>query len=97
MARVSAQTGIAPQLLMELDGHVWTALVDAVDTRWTQVEEMLTFQAELLHELIRYHSTRPLPPLRLPRPAHVMAAPPGLTPPEQLAAFVAGMGAFRGV
>ena len=72
MARVSAQTGIAPQMLADLDGDVWAALVDAVDRRWTQVEEMLTFQAELLHELIRVtlgiHGRRTLEPLRLPRP-----------------------------
>jgi hypothetical protein len=72
MAKVAAQTGIAPQFLADLDADVWVALVHAVDTRWGQVEEMLTFQAELLHELIRHHSARPLPPLHLPRPGDLL-------------------------
>ena len=96
MAKVAAQTGIAPQLLADLDGDVWAALVEAVDTRWTQVEEMLTFQAELLHELIRVtlagRSSRQLPVLRLPRPDDLLPARPGLTPPDQLAAFIRQVG-----
>lgn len=75
MAKVAAQTGIAPQHLMELESDVWVALCEAVDSRWTQVEEMLTFQAELLHELIRHHQADPMPVLRLPRPADVLEQP----------------------
>jgi hypothetical protein len=74
------------------------ALVEAVDTRWTQVEEMLTFQAELLHELIRVtlgiHGNRMTQPLRLPRPDSLLNVPAAgrLSSADEIALFVATVG-----
>ena len=108
LARVAAMTGIPPAQLEELDGPLWRALVEAVDTRWSQVEEMLTFQAELLYELIRVtlhihtkEGARGLRPLHLDRPWHVTQQATTSTgvvrrsSPQELAAFTRQLGGAR--
>lgn len=96
MARVAALTGISPDALLELDGPTWRELVRAVDARWTHVDEMLAFHAELLWELIRItiasNGQRPPAQLRLPRPHDEQPKPRRKSTASEVAAFARAQG-----
>lgn len=72
VARIAAETGISPDVVLGLDGDVFRALGRAADRRWTAVEELLAFQVELTYELVRRDIAkgggRPPRPLRITRP-----------------------------
>jgi hypothetical protein len=98
VAKIAATTGIAPQLLLGLDGDMWRALVKETDRRWTALEELAAITAELLSELLRVQLARggaqPPKPLRVPRPgSSTPTRRAGLSGALEVAAFA---GAMRG-
>ena len=80
---MSVATGIGPAELVELDGLMFDALVEAVDERWSPELELAATLVELesthLLAYVQAHSRKRVTasPIEWPRPAWVVAAREG--------------------
>lgn len=71
---MSVATGIGPAELVELDGAMFDALVEAIDTRWSPelelAAELVELESALVVAYLQAHSTKrlTLKPIVVPRP-----------------------------